>query len=517
MGTEFKRLALKQFPQIQEKDTPEAKYWRKFGGPVVETHDAHCTSLHYSPAAPYDLAVSCGSHVSIRSGATGAKLRAISRFQGVAYSGVFRGDGRLIAGGDAKGSVIVADATSKAMLRTFAGHAAAVRAVRWSADGLRLASASDDKSVRLWDLPTGAHVGTREGHTDYVRAMDASAASADAWVTGGYDGTVRLWDARAAGAVRVMEHGAPVEAVLCLPGGSLVASAGGNVLKIWDAMGGGKLVHECSHHQKTITCLALNGSRTRLLTGGLDGLVKICSLSTYQVMHGLRFQAPLLSLALSTDGVQMAAGTADCALTQRRRPAPSAAAVRRAERPLYAPQRGTPAYLKRGSRNAVPGLDDTLVEQKRHKPLQPYDQSLRKFRYQEALDLALATRSPIVVASVLEELIQRRGLNIALAGRDEVTLEPILAFLARYIASPRYAPLLIDVTHAVADAYASALGESEGVDELFARLQRQIHCEVDFQKDMHALLGSMDAVIAAASLGAGGGDSCSAVAPMPVP
>jgi hypothetical protein len=56
----------------------------------VETQEALCTSVHYSPAAPYDLAVSCGTHVSLRSGVTGAKLRAISRFNGGAYSGVFR-------------------------------------------------------------------------------------------------------------------------------------------------------------------------------------------------------------------------------------------------------------------------------------------------------------------------------------------------------------------------------------------------------------------------------------------
>ena len=40
----------------------------------------------------------------------------------------------------------------------------------------------------------------------------------------------------------------------------------------------------------------------------------------------------------------------------------------------------------------------------------------------------------------------RQGLVRALVGRAEGTLEPVLAFLARHIADPRYASLLIDVS-----------------------------------------------------------------------
>jgi U3 small nucleolar RNA-associated protein 15 len=52
---------------------------------------------------------------------------------------------------------------------------------------------------------------------------------------------------------------------------------------VWDILSGGKLLHTCSNHQKTITCLAVDGTKTRLLSGGLDHHVKIYSLTTYQV------------------------------------------------------------------------------------------------------------------------------------------------------------------------------------------------------------------------------------------
>lgn len=50
----------------------------------------------------------------------------------------------------------VIDTKTKGILRSFREHQASTRAVRWSCGGLQLASGSDDKTLRLWDLPTSA-------------------------------------------------------------------------------------------------------------------------------------------------------------------------------------------------------------------------------------------------------------------------------------------------------------------------------------------------------------------------
>ena len=65
-------------------------------------------------------------------------------------------------------------------------------AVAWSPDGTRLATASDDNTVRVWDPATG-HTTTLTGHTCGVRAM-AFSPDGTYLATGGDDRTVILWD-----------------------------------------------------------------------------------------------------------------------------------------------------------------------------------------------------------------------------------------------------------------------------------------------------------------------------------
>ena len=64
-----------------------------------------------------------------------------------------------------------------------------------------------------------------------------------------------------------------------------------------------------------------------------------------------------------------------------------------------------------------------------------------------------------MVASVLEELAQRRGLGAALGGRDAAGLLPLLSFLIRFVSHPRHMRLVIDISNRILDTYASAVSE----------------------------------------------------------
>jgi U3 small nucleolar RNA-associated protein 15 len=101
------------------------------------------------------------------------------------------------------------------------------------------------------------------------------------------------------------------------------------------------------------------------------------------------------------------------------------------------------------------------------------------------------------------------GLERALAGRDEESLEPLLAFLIKYVTDPKYSSLLITVCTLVCDIYAPKLSQSMLIDQLFVKLHEKVTEELRMQKQILGVVGMMDTVMAAQSNGTIGEDTTS--------
>ena len=87
-------------------------------------------------------------------------------------------------------------ASSKPFAR-LTGHSAPVTAVSFSPDGRKLATASFDKSVRLWCGLTGKYLATLRGHVGAVYAL-AWAPDSRLLLSGSKDSTLKVWDSGAA-------------------------------------------------------------------------------------------------------------------------------------------------------------------------------------------------------------------------------------------------------------------------------------------------------------------------------
>lgn len=509
---DYKRLSIKEFSRNPLQTTPEGNYWKKFKFPVLSKQYAAVTHLEFSPVKPHDFAVTSSTRVTIYNAETNAVKRTISRFKDVAHGGSWRRDGKLIVAGGANAIVQVFDVSTRSVLRTMRGHTGEVHAVRFSNDNVHVGSASDDKTVKLWDLGTFQALHTWSGHQDYVRCLRPHPVSDSIWITGSYDHSVRLWDSRVpAGQACVMTltHGSPLEDLVVFPGAGLLASAGGSNFKMWDMLAGGRLLHTAEAAQKTITSLCLDGQGERLLTGSLDGHLRVHDVSTYRVIHTMKYPAPILCCGVSPNGSHLVVGMASSMLSIRQRSAKKAdplvvsatasTAASGASRTTAEPNAmhgGTYRYFLRG-KNLVPAASDHIVEKGRKARLKDYDLYLKKFQYKNALDAALNAGRPVIGVSLLEELVHREALRIALCGRDEAGLEPVLTFITKHITNPRYSSLLIDVADMLFEIYAGVLGQSAVIDTLFVQLNTKLRAEIKFQQHLTQLLGTMEIILAA--------------------
>jgi WD40 repeat protein len=120
-------------------------------------------------------------------------------------------------------------------LLTLEGHSDAVNAVQFSPDGSKLASASYDNKVMVWNSSTGAHLHTLEGHSEWVNAMQFS-PDGSKLASASRDGKVMVWDASTGAHLQTLEgHSSGVKAVQFSPDGSKLASASyDKKVMVWD-------------------------------------------------------------------------------------------------------------------------------------------------------------------------------------------------------------------------------------------------------------------------------------------
>lgn len=141
---------------------------------------------------------------------------------------------RLVSGSDDFTLFLWNPEKEKKPLARLTGHQQLVNDVKFSPDGRIIASASFDKSIKLWEAKTGKFICTLRGHVQAVY-MVAFSADSRLMVSGSADSTLKLWDLK----TRKLEYDLPghadeVYAVDWSTDGLKVASGGKDkVLKLW--------------------------------------------------------------------------------------------------------------------------------------------------------------------------------------------------------------------------------------------------------------------------------------------
>ncbi|MBW4618454.1 MAG: DnaJ domain-containing protein [Cyanosarcina radialis HA8281-LM2] len=198
------------------------------------------------------------------------------------------------------------------------GHLSTVNSVAISHDDRTLASSSDDRTVKLWDLNSGKHLFTFMGQEKEAAAV-AISPNGQTIVSGSFDSKITAWNFKAKTFLRTFfylnsasSHSGFIYSVAYSPDGSKVISGGGDrLIRIWNAHTG-QILRTLNGHTDSVLSVVISPDGQTIASSSSDRTIKIWRLIDGGLVRTLTGHSGwVFSVAIDSDGKILASGSRD--------------------------------------------------------------------------------------------------------------------------------------------------------------------------------------------------------------
>ncbi len=270
-----------------------------------------CNSIQYSPNGLW-LAVASGQEIIVYDAQSRACIQTLTGHKDTVFSVAWDHESKRLASGSDDNTVRLWEASSGKALRVLQGHASLVRSVAWDHESKRLASGSGDGTVRLWEASSGKALQVLQGHAGSVCSV-AWDHESKRLASGSGDGTVRLWEASSGKALRVLQgHTGVVNSVAWDHESKHLASGSDDkTVRLWEASSG-KALQVLQGHTGWVNSIAWDHESKRLASGSVDNTVRLWEASSGKALRVLQGHTNWVnSVAWDHESKRLASGSWD--------------------------------------------------------------------------------------------------------------------------------------------------------------------------------------------------------------
>lgn len=221
-------------------------------------------------------------------------------------------DGKTLASASADKTIKLWNLVTGQEIRTLQGHASFINYLVISPDGQILASASADKTIKIWNLTTGQIIRTITGHDNYVNYL-AMSPDGQMLVSASADKTIKVWNLTTGKEIRTLKgHPTYIDYFVISPDWQNIATGSANKnITVWN-IPTGKKIHTLTGHTNAVNSLVMMPDGQTLISASGDKNIKIWNLATGKEIHTLASHSSFVNYVLtSPDGQTLASASAD--------------------------------------------------------------------------------------------------------------------------------------------------------------------------------------------------------------